>query len=127
MPQTAPQPTSRPPWERMMHFHNLIKEDSFPNCTRLAKELEVTVRTIMRDVDFMKCRLKLPLEFDAQQNGYYYTKPVDQFPQMPFTEAEVFAMLVAHKAIAQYRGTPFEHPLALAFRRLTGQLDSSTK
>ena len=56
------------------------------------------------------------LGFDAQHNGYFYTKPVDQFPQLPFTEAEVFAMLVAHKAIAQYRGTPFEHPLALAFR-----------
>jgi hypothetical protein len=35
---------------------------------------------------------------------------------MPLTEGEVFAMLVAHKAIAQYRGTPFEHPLAIAFR-----------
>jgi proteasome accessory factor B len=35
--------------------------------------------------------------------------------------------LVAHKAVAQYRGTPFEHPLALAFRRLTGQLDTSAK
>jgi predicted DNA-binding transcriptional regulator YafY len=52
---------------------------------------------------------------------------VDQFPQLPFSEAEIFALLVAHKAVAQYRGTPFEHPLALAFRRLTGQLDSSAK
>jgi proteasome accessory factor B len=127
MAKTKSQSFSRPPWERMMRFHNLTKEKSYPNCNKVAREFEVSWRTIMRDVDFMKCRLKLPLEFDAQQNGYFYTKPVDQFPQMPFTEAEVFAMLVAHKAIAQYRGTPFEHPLALAFRRLTGQLDSSTK
>jgi predicted DNA-binding transcriptional regulator YafY len=127
MAKTKPQAVTRPPWERMMRFHQLVQEESFPNCNVLAKEFEVSWRTIMRDVDFMKCRLKLPLEFDAQQNGYYYTKPVDQFPQMPFTEAEVFAMLVAHKAIAQYCGTPFEHPLAIAFRKLTGQLDSSTK
>ena len=110
-----------------MRFHNLIKENLFPNCTKLAEEFEVTVRTVMRDVDFMKCRLELPIEFDAHRNGYYYSRPVEQFPQMPFNEAEVFAMLVAHKAIAQYRGTPFGNPLALAFRRLTGQLDSSTK
>lgn len=127
MAKSKTQAFSRPPWERMMRFHNLIKAKSYPNCNKVAKEFEVSWRTIMRDVDFMKCRLKLPLEFDAQQNGYFYTKPVDQFPQLPFTESEVFAMLVAHKAIAQYRGTPFEHPLALAFRRLTGQLDSSTK
>ena len=110
-----------------MHFHNLIKEDSFPNCTRLAREFEVTVRTVMRDVDFMRDRLHLPLAFDLQRNGYYYTEPVDQFPQIPFSEAEIFALLVSHKAVAQYRGTPFEHPLALAFRRLTGQLNSSAK
>ena len=118
---------SRPPWERMMRFHNLIKEESFPNCSKLAKEFECSLRTIMRDVDFMRDRLMLPIEFDSQRNGYYYTEPVEQFPQLPFSEAEIFALLVAHKALAQYRGTPFEHPLALAFRRLTGQLDSSAK
>ena len=127
MANSKTQAYSRPPWERMMRFHNLIKEQAYPNCTKVAKEFEVSWRTIMRDVDFMKCRLRLPIEFNSQKNGYFYTKPVEQFPQLPLTEAEVFAMLVAHKAIAQYRGTPFEHPLALAFRKLTGQLDSSTK
>jgi len=118
---------SRPPWERMMRFHNLIREKSFPNCSKLAKEFEVAVRTVMRDVDFMRDRLMLPIEFDSHRNGYYYTEPVEQFPQLPFSEAEIFALLVAHKAVAQYRGTPFEQPLALAFRKLTGQLDSSAK
>jgi len=110
-----------------MRFHNLIKEASFPNCTRLAQEFEVTVRTVMRDLDFMRDRLNLPIEFDIQRNGFYYTEAVDQFPQLPFSEAEIFALLVAHKAVAQYRGTPFEQPLALAFKRLTGQLDSTAK
>ena len=127
MPKTKSQSFSRPPWERMMRFHDLIKEKAYPNCNHVAKEFEVSWRTIMRDVDFMKCRLKLPIEFDSYRNGYYYTKPVDQFPQLPLSESEVFALLVAHKAIAQYRGTPFEHPLAMAFKRLTGQLDSFTK
>ena len=127
MSKNQNQSLSRPPWERMMRFHNLIQEESFPNCSKLAKEFEVSLRTIMRDVDFMRDRLNLPIEFDSQRNGYHYTVPVEQFPQLPFTEAEIFALLVAHKAVAQYRGTPFEHPLALAFRRLTGQLDTSAK
>jgi proteasome accessory factor B len=118
---------SRPPLERMMRFHDLLKDKSYPNCTTISKEFEVAVRTIMRDLDFMRDRLGLPIEFDQQNNGFYYTKPVDQFPQMPFSEAEIFALLVAHKAVAQYRGTPFEQPLAIAFKRLTGQLDSSQK
>ena len=127
MAKTKSQPLSRPPLERMMRFHNLIQEASFPNCTKLAQEFEVTVRTVMRDLDFMRDRLNLPIEFDSQRNGFYYTEKVEQFPQLPFSEAEIFALLVAHKAVAQYRGTPFEQPLALAFKRLTGQLDSSAK
>ena len=127
MAKSKSQSLSRPPMERMMRFHDLLKAQAYPNCNQVAKEFEVSWRTIMRDVDFMKCRLNLPMEFDPRRNGYYYTKPVDQFPQLPLSESEVFALLIAHKAIAQYRGTPFEHPLSLAFKRLTGQLDSSTK
>ena len=127
MAKTKSQALTRPMWERMMRFHNLINEKSFPNCSKLAGEFEVTVRTIMRDLDFMRDRLLLPIEFDNQRNGFYYTEKVDQFPQIPFSEAEIFALLVAHKAVAQYRGTPFEHPLAMAFKKLTGQLDSSMK
>ena len=106
-----------------MRFHNLIRNGEYPNCSTLAREFEVTVRTIMRDVEFMKSRMDLPLEFDGEHNGYYYSRPVEHFPQVPISEAEVFALLVAHKAIAQYHGTPFERPLAMAFRKLTGQLD----
>ena len=115
MPKVQSQALIRPPWERMMRFHNLVRNGEFPNCSMLAGEFEVSIRTIMRDVDFMKYRMNLPLEFDGRRNGYYYTRSVEQFPQLPITEAEVFALLVAHKAIAQYHGTPFERPLEMAF------------
>jgi proteasome accessory factor B len=111
----------------MMRFHNLVQNQEYPNCTTLAREFEVSVRTIKRDLDFMKYRMDLPVEFDGHRNGYHYTRPVEHFPQLPISEAEVFALLVAHKAIAQYHGTPFERPLAMAFRKLTGQLDRSVQ
>ena len=118
---------SRPPWERMMRIHQLLNEQAYPKSATVAKEFEVSWRTILRDVEFMKSRLNLPIEFCKQRKGFYYTQPVDQFPQLPFNQAEVFAMLIAHKAIAQYRGTPFEQPLELAYRRLVGQLDTTAK
>ena len=125
MPKIASELHSRPPMERMMHIHEKIRRNRFPNCSKLAKEIEVSTRTIKRDIDFMKYRLNLPIEYDARRYGYFYTKPVDQFPSVPVTEAEVFALLVAHKAISQYRGTPFEVPLHAAFAKLTGQLDGT--
>jgi predicted DNA-binding transcriptional regulator YafY len=123
MAKVRSQVYGRVPWERIMRFHQLIQNREYPNCSKLAAEFAVSVRTLMRDVEFMKDRLNLPLEFDAIRNGYYYTRPVEHFPQVAMSEAEVFALLVAQKAVAQYHGTPFERPLGLAFRRLTGQLD----
>src|SRR5213592_3585829 len=127
MPKVQQQVYSRPPWERMMRMHQLIKSGKYPNCSKLAREFEVATRTIKRDIDFMKDRLELPIEYDSRRYGFSYSKPVDQFPGVAVTEAEVFASLVAHKAIAQYHGTPFQKPLRAAFEKLTNQLDHTAR
>jgi len=123
-PKVAETLHSRPPMERMMRIHECIKGGRYPNCIQMALDIEVSSRTIKRDVDFMKHRLDMPIEYHAQRYGYYYTQPVEQFPSVPVTEANVFALLVAHKAIAQYQGTPFQAPLEAAFRKMSGQLNN---
>src|SRR5882672_7233831 len=111
-------------WERMGKIDDLIRAEKYPNSVGMAQEFGVSVRTVKRDIEFMQVRRGLPIEYDAKRWGYYYSKPVDGFAKAPMTEAEVFAVLVAHKAVAQYHGTPFEKPLRMAFEKLTGQLDS---
>jgi len=127
MPRAQEQLSSRPPLERMMYIHRQIQEGKYPNSITLAKDIEVCTRTIKRDIDFMRYRLNLPIEYDTNRFGYYYTRPVEQFPGLQLTEAEIFALLVAHKVINEYRGTPFAGPLETAFRRITGQLDQKTR
>lgn len=75
----------------------------------------------------MKYRLNLPIEYDSRRYGYFYSEEVKQFPSLPITEAEIFALMVAQKAIAQYHGTPFQKPLETAFRKLTGQLSHDVR
>ena len=110
---------SRPPYERMMYIHDLLKRETYPTCAQVGKRLGLVRRTIFRDVEFMKERFNLPIEYDGQQHGYYYTRRVEQFPGVTVTESELFAILVAQKAIANYKGTPFHKPLVSAFNRLT--------
>ena len=116
-----------PAIERMQRIHRLIENKEYPNCRKMAREFEMSVRTLKRDIDFMKTRLNLPIGFDGQHNGYYYTKPVAQFPQVPMSEADIFTMFVANRAIEQYHGTPLQKMLETTFRKLTGQLDASLK
>ena len=113
---------SRPPLERMLRIHDLLRRGAFSNCTKLAGTLEVCRKTVVRDIAFMRDRLALPIEFDAQINAYRYTHPVSAFPTVQVTEGELLALLVARRALEQYRGTPFHHQLEIAFEKLTGGL-----
>lgn len=106
----------------MMRLHAALKARRFPNCRQIGAELEVSAKTIQRDIDFMRYRLGLPIDYHPQEFGFYYTEPVTAFPNIEVSEGEIAALLVAQKALAQYEGTPFERPLQSAFRKLTDGL-----
>jgi len=53
--------SSRPPLQRMMRLHAALKSHHLPNCQTIARELEVSPKTIQRDIDFMRDRLSCRL------------------------------------------------------------------
>ena len=116
------QPHSRPPLERMLRIHQALQAGDYPNCTTLARTLEVSAKSIQRDLDFMRDRLNLPIAYDASRFGYHYTEEVKAFPTLQITEGELVALVVAEKALQQYRGTSFEKPLLSAIRKMEQSL-----
>jgi predicted DNA-binding transcriptional regulator YafY len=106
----------------MLRIHGELRRGQQVNATGLGTELEVSRKTIVRDIGFMRDRLDLPIEFDARANTYRYTEPVENFPTVQVTEGEVMALLVARRALEQYQGTPFHQQLAVAFDKLTAGL-----
>ena len=110
---------TRPPMERMWRIHQKLSEGVRPNCQGLSVDLEVSPKTVMRDIEFMRDRLGLPLEYDAVRHGFFYTAPVRDFPMMKVSQGEVAALLLAQKSLEQFRGTTFERPLTAAFRKLS--------
>ena len=114
---------SRPPLHRMQRIHEWIKGGKFPNAVSMGKDLEVTDRTVKGDIQYLRDRHGAPIEYDELKHGYFYTREYEFLAAAAMTEAEMFALLVADKAIAQYRGMPFQKPLRMAFKKLTGQLD----
>ena len=106
----------------MLRIHQAIQHGKYPNGTQLAAELEVTTKTIQRDLVFMRDRLELPIEYDGSKFGYRYTQEVKAFPTVQITEGELFALVVAEKALQQYRGTTFEKPLLSAIKKMEQSL-----
>lgn len=108
--------------ERMWRIHQQVSAGDYPNCQGLSLDLEVSAKTVMRDVEFMRDRLGLPLAYDPVKHGFHYTAAVRDFPMMKVSQGEVAALLLAQKSLEQFRGTTFERPLAAAFRKLSHSL-----
>ena len=80
---TTPIGASRPPLDRMTRVHVELKANRFPNCKKLAAALEISPKTILRDIDFMRDRLRLPIDYDQKRHGFYYYAEPECGPAFP--------------------------------------------
>jgi predicted DNA-binding transcriptional regulator YafY len=110
---------SRPPLYRFQEILHAIRSGRYPNRTKLAADIEVTTKTIQRDLDYMRYQMSIPIEFDYTRGGYYLTQPIDKLPLFELAEGELISLFVAQKALAAYKGTAFEQPLRSAFDKLS--------
>jgi len=108
----------------MQYIFQKIQTARRPNCSTLGKALEVSPKTVQRDIDFMRYQLELPIEYDRLRHGFYFDGVVGSFPSVKITEAELIALFIARKAVEQYAGTPYQKPLAAAFSKLSSQLEN---
>ena len=92
MPPFSAELRSRPPLERMLRIHEILREGRAPSVADLARRLEVSGKTVQRDVEFMRERLKLPVVHSRAHGGYRYTEPVTGFPSLQVTEGEAVAL-----------------------------------
>ncbi|MEM7515610.1 MAG: WYL domain-containing protein, partial [Planctomycetota bacterium] len=111
-------PHTRRPIERITGIHDAVRRGRFPNCRTLAETFEVTPKTVQRDVTYMRESLELPLAYDEQKHGYYYTEPVSNFPLLDVTNEDLVSLFVAHEALAALEGSPLEASLRTGQRKV---------
>ena len=114
--------STRPPMGRMMDIDYLLGQRRYPNAPQLAERLEVTIRTVYRDIGYMRYRFQAPIEFDREHNGYFYTEEGYVLPIMRLTEGELVAIFLAEKVLAQYSGSPYHAQLKTAFEKIRNWL-----
>src|SRR4051812_36689301 len=113
---------TQPQLTRLHGLVQRIQKGDYPSQKILAAEWEKNPRTIQRDMDFIRDVWGLPLEYDRQRYGFYFSAPVANFPMIPISESELVSVFIAQKALTQYHGTPFEQPLRSAFEKLASSL-----
>ena len=110
--------STRRPLERILRIHERINRGRHPNCSQIANELETSRKTIQRDINFMRDELDLPIDYDETRHGYYYTRPVSDFPFLQTTAEDLVAVIVARNALRHLGDTPLVASLRSSFQRL---------
>ena len=116
---------SRPLLRRIVALDRMIRGKEYPNSRTASLQLEVSSRTVHRDLDFLRDFLGAPIAFSRSHNGFYYEKPDYALPFLRLTEGELVALFLAERVLQEYRGTPYAADLATAFRKLTAALPDS--
>ena len=103
---------------RLLQIDEEIRSGKFPNATSLSKKIEVSSRTIQRDIEYMRDMYNAPIEFDAYKNGYYYTEENFYIKSVPLSEGELFSVAFFDQLLEQYRNTPLENDLRSVFKKI---------
>lgn len=103
---------------RVARIVSIIAAGRYPNCQTLAREIEVSPKTIQRDLSHMMNQRDFPLEYDDRRHGYHFTRPVSEFAPMQLSLGELVALFVAQKAMEPLRGTKMHRLVGEGVRKI---------
>ncbi|NTU52301.1 MAG: WYL domain-containing protein [Chlorobiaceae bacterium] len=118
---------SRPPLVRMQYIDQQLRENRYPNCTRVARYFEVSTKSIQRDIEYMRDQLHAPIAYKKDEKGYYYEHPGWSFlPSTMLARNEADALMATKKVLAQYQGSPYYEEVSRALDKVRQYLPESS-
>lgn len=109
-------------YSRIAEIHRLIASGSYPSISKLAKTLEVTERTIKRDISALRNDHNAPIRYDRGRRGFYYTIPEWSLPVQRMQEGELLAFFIAENALKMTGHAPEAFRLKSALAKIATML-----
>lgn len=103
---------------RIVHLHRRLSHEQFVTSESLARELEVSSRTIKRDIACLRDELGAPIAWDAGTHTYTYTAHCDLLPLLRIDADEALALALAGKTFAAWHGSPLGRALTSALEKI---------
>ncbi|MCL1910722.1 MAG: WYL domain-containing protein [Leptospirales bacterium] len=91
---------------RIYFIDRQIASGKYPKAGDLAKEYEVGIATIHRDIDYMRDMLNAPIEYCAKNRGWFYAEKSFRLPARFASADDMLALGMAKSLISLYRDTP---------------------
>ena len=112
---------------RLVRLGKAIQNIPYPSVDRLVKELEVSRRTILRDIDELKNNYFAPIEYDRNKGGYYYTDETYFIQNTLISEGEVVALAGILPLLERYDNTPLKDTISKVYNTICQMLPNQVE
>ena len=87
--------------ERFYRIQQLLQQHRAVPIRRFLTDLEVSLATFKRDLEYMRSRLNVPIVWDRETGGYRVEKSagVHELPGLWFSDAEMYALLTMQRLL----------------------------
>lgn len=113
---------SRLKFWRILKIDEYIRQGSGLSAKVIAQKLEVSSRTVERDIEFLRDMYNAPIKYNSREKRYYYTEPSFFLKSLFLSESDFFSIAIIEKVLQQYKNTPIEQKLKAIFSKLTALL-----
>lgn len=103
---------------RIVRIHERLGKEQQITAESIAREFEVSDRTIKRDIEFMRDRLGMPIVWDAVTHSYVCTHHHDLLPLLRIDADEALALALAGRTFAAWHGSPLGRALTAALEKI---------
>lgn len=94
-------PQNRPQYHRLRRIIAMVRDGMaggrLPNRSDFRRELEVSPRTLARDLDFLRDEERAPIAYEPARHGYRLTDATYDLPPVNLSRREVFSFSLARK------------------------------
>ena len=107
---------------RIFLIERSIRNGEYPSIQKLVEYHGVSIRTIKRDIEFLRDRYGAPIEYCKIRKGYYYTDPTFMIQNVLLTEGDLFTVSTIMPLMEQYKNTPLESSFKNIMEKISDML-----
>jgi predicted DNA-binding transcriptional regulator YafY len=105
-------------FRRLFELDRMLRGGRLQTVQSAAEELEVSARTVERDLEQLRYDLGAEIVYDRKLHRYRYEGDPVTVPAQWLNERELAILLIAERALRVFTGTPFQKEIHPAFNRL---------
>lgn len=104
--------------DRLFRIHSRLVEGTRVTAATLAGELEVSTRTVKRDIETLRNRHGAEIDWDPIAGTYVCTTPSEHLPLLRISADEAIAVALAGRTFAAWGGSPLGRALESALAKI---------